>query len=90
MVAIAISVRIGRRGIPSGAVWRGVAVAANVAIVLLAIPTLAQTGTNHAYPLSITDDGNYSAYRTGYYGPMVTNIYPYTKDGKGAQRDPSL
>jgi len=80
VVAIAISVRIGRRGIPSGAVWRGVAAAGNVGIVLLAIPTLAQMGTDRAYPLSVTDSG--SAYQMGYYGPMVTNIYPYTKDGK--------
>ena len=82
VVAIAISVRIGRRGIPSGAMWRGVAVAGNVGIVLLAIPTLAQMSTDRAYPLSITDSGNYSAYQMGYYGPMVTNIYPYSQDGK--------
>jgi uncharacterized membrane protein len=83
VVAITISVRIGRRGIPSGAVWRGVAVAANVGIVLLAVPTLAQMSTNRAYPLSIEDSsGYYSAFQAGFYGPAVTNIYPYTKDGK--------
>jgi len=81
--AIAVSVRIGRRGVPHGGVWRGVALVANIAIPLLALPVLAGMGTNHAYPLSTMDSGAYySAYRAGYYGPGFTNIYLYTKDGK--------
>jgi uncharacterized membrane protein len=82
VAAIAISVRIGRRGVPSGRVWRGIALAANVAIALLALPVFAGMGTNH-YTLSTMDSGAYaSAYQGGYYGPGVSNIYPYTKDGK--------
>jgi hypothetical protein len=80
--AIAVSVRIGRRGTPSGAVWRGVALAANFAIGLLALGVFANMGTNH-YTLSTTDSGAYaSSYQGGYYGPGFSNIYPYTKDGK--------
>lgn len=80
--AIAVSVRIGRRGTSSGTVWRGVALAANLAIGLLALGVFANMGTNH-YTLSTTDSGAYaSAYQGGYYGPGFTNIYPYTKDGK--------
>lgn len=83
VAAIAVSVRIGRRGLPSGRIWRGTAVAANIAIALLALPVLTEMSTTHAYPLSVTEpDGYYSAYRAGFYGPGVTNIYPYTKDGK--------
>ena len=83
LAAIAVSVRIGRRGPPSGRIWRGAAVAANVAIALLALPVLTEMSTTHVYPLSVTEpDGYYSAYRAGFYGPGVTNIYPYTKDGK--------
>jgi uncharacterized membrane protein len=82
VAAIAISVRIGRRGVPSGRVWRGIALGANVAIALLSLPVFAGMGTNN-YTLSTVDSGAYaSSYQGGYYGPGVSNIYPYTKDGK--------
>jgi hypothetical protein len=81
--AIALSVRIGRRGVASRGVWRGIALSANVAVAVLALPVLAGMSTNHSYPISTTDSGAYySAYQGGYYGPGFTNVYPYTKDGK--------
>ena len=52
--AIAVSVRIGRRGTPSGTVWRGVVLAANIAIGLLALGVFANMGTNN-YTLSTVD-----------------------------------
>jgi hypothetical protein len=83
LVAIPISVRIGRRGIPSGGVWRGLGLVANLGVGLLALGVFANMGTRQAYPLSISDsNGYYSAYQAGLYGPGITNIYPYTKDGK--------
>lgn len=83
VAAIALSVRIGRGGLPSGRVWRGAGLFGNVAIALVALPVLAEMSTTHAYPLSVTEPyGYYSASRAGYYGPNVTNIYPYSKDGR--------
>jgi uncharacterized membrane protein len=83
LAAIPISVRIGRRGIPSGGVWRGLGLVANLGVGLLALGVFANMGTNQVYPLSISDsNGYYSAYQAGLYGPGITNIYPYTKDGK--------
>jgi hypothetical protein len=81
-VAIALSVRMGRRSVASSGVWRGIALSANVAVALLALPVLAGMSTDRAYAISTTDPGAYySAYQGGYYGGF-TNIYPYTKDGK--------
>ena len=79
--AIAISVRIGRRGIPSGGVWRGAALAGNLGIALVALPVLAEMSTSHAYPLPMDSGSSAVVYRAGYFSPGLTNIYPYTKDG---------
>jgi len=39
------------------------------------------TGYNSGYPYDYSSDPNFSAASAGYY-PGITNIYPYTKDGK--------
>ena len=82
VAAIAISVRIGRRGLPPGSIWRGAALAGNVAIGLLALPVLTEMSTNHAYPMSTTDSGMHYSVRSSYYVPGLINIYPYTKEGR--------
>ena len=83
LVAIVISVRLGRRGMPANGVWRGVVVAVNAAIALVALPVLVNMGTGSIYSYSAADSsGSYfSADAAGYY-PGITNIYPYSRDGK--------
>ncbi len=87
LVAIFISVRLGRRGMPVNRGWRGAALALNVGIAVLALPVLVSMGTGATYPYSYADtsDPYFSAVSAGYY-PGLTNIYPYSKDGK-ALRD---
>lgn len=83
LAAIVISVRLGRRGLPAGKLWRGAAVAVNVAIALLALPVLVNMTTDHGYAYSTPESaGQYFSVEAGYYGPGVTNIYPYSQDGK--------
>jgi hypothetical protein len=83
LVAISISVRLGRRGMPINRGWRGAVHAANVAIALVALPVLVSmgTGSNYAYSYDYSVDPNFSAASAAYY-PGFTNIYPYSKDGK--------
>ena len=83
LVAIFISVRLGRRGMPVNRGWRGAALAVNVGIALLALPVFVSMGTGGTYAYSYTDtsDPYFSAVSAGYY-PGLTNIYPYSKDGK--------
>jgi hypothetical protein len=83
IAAIVLSVRLGRRGLPVSKAWRGAAVAANVAIVLLALPVLVRMSTDYTYAFSNPDSSNsYLTVDAGYYGSGVTNIYPYSRDGK--------
>jgi uncharacterized membrane protein len=83
LVAISISVRLGRRGMPVNRGWRGAVLAVNVGIALLALPVFVRMGTGgtHAYSYADTSDPYFSAVSAGYY-PGLTNIYPYSKDGK--------
>ncbi|TMF69498.1 MAG: hypothetical protein E6I13_08345 [Chloroflexi bacterium] len=83
LVAIGISVRLGRRALPAKRGWRWAVVSVNVAIALLALPVLASMGTgyNNGYSYDYSSEPNFSAASAGYY-PGVTNIYPYSKDGK--------
>src|SRR5205809_10394 len=82
VVAIGISVRLGRRTTAASRGWRGAVVAVNVVIALLALPVLASMGTgNNAYSYDYSPDPYVSAASAGYF-PGVTNIYPYSKDGK--------
>ena len=86
LVAIVISVRLGRRGMPANRVWRGAVRALNVAIALLALPVLVSmgTGSNYAYSYDYSTDPYYSSASAAYYAGF-TNIYPYSKDGKPLQ-----
>jgi hypothetical protein len=81
--AIFISVRLGRRGTPVNRGWRWAALAVNAGIALFALPVLVSMGTGGTYAWS--SDGSYDPYLSsvsaGYY-PGVTNIYPYSRDGK--------
>jgi len=82
LVAIVISVRLGRRGMPVSRVWRGAVLAVNVAIALLALPVLVSMGTGYTYPFSSGYSADpFSAASAGYY-PGFTNIYPYSKEGQ--------
>jgi hypothetical protein len=82
-VAIVISVRLGRRGMPVNRVGRGAVQAVNAAIALFALPVLVSMGTGYMYAYTPTDSSNpyFSDASAGYY-PGFTNIYPYSKDGK--------
>lgn len=83
LAAIVISVRFGRRGLPVSKGWRGAAVAVNVAIALLALPVLVNMSTDYNYAFSTPESsGQYLSVEAGSYGPGVTNIYPYSQDGK--------
>ena len=54
----------------------------NVAIALLALPVLASMGTgNDGYAYDYSPDPYVSAASAGYL-PGVTNVYPYSKDGR--------
>jgi hypothetical protein len=75
-------VRLGRRGMPVKRGWRGAVLAVNVGIVVLALPVLVSMGTGAtSYSYADTSDPYFSAVSAGYY-PGLTNIYPYSKDGK--------
>ena len=83
LIAIGISVRLGRRAMPVSRGWRGAVVAGNVAIGILALPVLASmgTGSSIAYSYDYSTDPYVAAASAGYY-PGVTNIYPYSRDGR--------
>jgi hypothetical protein len=82
--AIVISVRLGRRGTPVHRRWQLAATGANVAIALLALPVLVSMGTGYSYPYMNGGDpnANTSGVVAGTYLPGVTNIFPYSADGK--------
>jgi hypothetical protein len=84
VAAIVISVRLGRRGSPVSKGWGVAARAANVAIALLALPVLVSMSTGYSYAYSSADSSGsqLSPVEAGSYGPGVTNIYPYSRDGK--------
>jgi len=83
LIAIFISVRLGRRGMPANRGWRGAALAVNVAVAVLALPVLVSMGTagSYAYLDAGTSDPYFPSVSAGYY-PGLTNIYPYSKEGK--------
>lgn len=83
LVAIVISVRLGRRGMPVKRGWRLAAVATNVVIAVLALPVLVSmgTGSSYVYSYDAGSDPYFSSVSAGYY-PGFTNIYPYSRDGK--------
>ena len=83
-IAIVVSVRLGRRNRPLAKGGRLLAIAANVLIALIAVPALASMGTFH--PFTMVESGGSGQVIQGQqlYMPsgVVTNIYPYSRDGK--------
>jgi uncharacterized membrane protein len=85
LLAIAISVRIGRRGLPRSKGWRGAALVANVAIAIFALPVLVRMSTDHAYAYPVYQPAHQyvTDVEAGYCSSgTFTNVYPYTKDGR--------
>jgi hypothetical protein len=82
-VAIVVSVRLGRRGMPANKGWRGAAVALNVVIALVALPVLVSMGTgyDYGYYAANSSDAYLSQASASYYSGF-TNIYPYSRDGQ--------
>jgi hypothetical protein len=60
------------------------AIAANIAIALVAVPVLARMGTFPSYAMLETGGSGQSMQGQPLYMPngAVTNIYPYSRDGK--------
>ena len=84
LVAIVVSVRLGRRGMPANKGWRGAVLAANVGIALVALPVLVSMGTGsnyYGYSASDSSDPYFSQASASYYAGF-TNIYAYSKDGQ--------
>ncbi|HXC79845.1 MAG TPA: hypothetical protein VNU19_22650 [Candidatus Acidoferrum sp.] len=83
LVAIVLSVRLGRRGMPANRGWRAAAIGVNVGVALLALPVLVSMGTGSTYYGYYADssDPNLSQASASYYAGF-TNIYPYSKDGQ--------
>ncbi|HEY1419548.1 MAG TPA: hypothetical protein VGG90_02430 [Candidatus Dormibacteraeota bacterium] len=84
VVAVVVSVRLGRRGLPDKHAWRVAAVAANVAIAVIALPVLVDmsTGSSYAYYGGDPSSLYVPPVQAGYDLPGATNIYPYSSDGK--------
>ena len=83
-IAIVLSVRLGRRNRQLAKGRRMLAIAANIAIALVAVPVLARMGTFPSYAMLETGGSGQSMQGQPLYMPngAVTNIYPYSRDGK--------
>src|SRR2546421_886467 len=79
--AIVVSVRLGRRNRPLARGGRLLAIGANVAIGLFALPVLISMGT-FPYAAVMTYAGQSVDQSLNTPGGVVTNIYAYSKDGK--------
>jgi len=83
-IAIVVSVRMGRRNRPLAKGGRMLAIAANVLIALIAVPALASMGTFHPFTMVESGGSGQATQGQQLYTPrgVVTNIYPYSRDGK--------
>jgi hypothetical protein len=81
LVAIVISVRLGQRGRSGARNLQGLALVANVAIAVFAIPMLGSMSTDPGTPVSPDVAANVGL-PGAYAGGTTTNIYPYSRDGK--------
>ena len=78
VIAIVLSVRFGRRNQPLPKAGRLLAIAGNVAIALLALPVLGSMGTFPSFAMVESLSPGPSSYTQG----EVTNVFPFSKDGK--------
>lgn len=83
-IAIVVSIRWGRRNRSLTKNGRLLAVSANIMIALIALPVLARMGTFPSYAMVDSTGAGQSIQGQPLYGPngVVTNIYPYSRDGK--------
>lgn len=83
-IAIVLSIRLGRRNRPLARVGRLLAIGANVMIALAAVAVLARMGTFPSFAMVESGGSGPPTQGQPLYTPngVVTNIYPYTRDGK--------
>ncbi|HKV30494.1 MAG TPA: hypothetical protein VJT14_05710 [Candidatus Dormibacteraeota bacterium] len=81
-IAIVVSIRLGRRNRALSNRGRFLAIAANVMIALIAIPVLARMGTFPSYAMVESSGSGQSQPLILPNGDALTNIYPYSRDGK--------
>jgi hypothetical protein len=78
--AVIVSVRLGRRGQPRGRLLSPAALVANWLVAILAIPSLASMGTSQS---SVAEQLSSPVLDQAVYaGAPLTNVYPYSRDGK--------
>jgi len=81
--AILFSIRLGRRSHPLPPGRRRLAIGANVVIALLALPVLASMGTFPSFAMVESGaPGQSPDFASPYSLGSVTNVFPYSKDGK--------
>ena len=79
-IAIVLSIRLGRQRRPGAKRGRLITIGANVAIALIALPVFARMGT---FPsMAMMESGASGSQPTIMANGVVTNIYPYSRDGK--------
>jgi hypothetical protein len=81
-IAIVLSIRLGRQRPPRANSGRLIAIGANVMIALIAIPVLARMGTFPSYAMVESGIAGQSQPLIMPNGDALTNIYPYSRDGK--------
>jgi len=83
-IAIVVSVRLGRRNRSLAKGGRVLAIAGNVLIALMAVPALASMGTFPSFAMVESGGSGQATQGRALYMPdgPVTNIYPYSRDGK--------
>jgi hypothetical protein len=80
-IAIVVSIRLGRQRRPLAMRGRLIAIGVNVAIALIAIPVFARMGTFPSYAM-VESSGSGPSQQLILPSGVVTNIYPYSRDGK--------
>jgi hypothetical protein len=82
-IAIVLSIRLGRRNRPLAKGGRLLAIGGNVLIALIAVPVLASMGTFHYMAMESAGAGQpIQTQPLIMPNGVVTNIYPYSRDGK--------
>jgi len=81
-IAIVVSIRLGRQRRPLAKRGRLIAIGANVAIALIALPVFARMGTFPSIAMMESGVAGQSQPLILPNGDALTNIYPYSRDGK--------